>query len=66
MCMLRGGKKKKTNLHLENINIWEGKLCALGVWRSVRGNSLHMDSVWIWLSRSGSFGLQVFIEQGMI
>ena len=64
--MLRGGKKKKTNLHLENIKIWEGKLYALGVWRSVRGNSLHMDSVWIWLSRSGSFGLQVFIEQGMI
>ena len=65
--MLRWGKEKKNStLCPKNIKICEGKLCALGVWRSVRGKSLHMDNVWIWLSRSGSFGLQVFIEQGMI
>ena len=42
---VEGGKRKKTTLYPENIKICEGKLCALGVWRSVRGNSLHMESV---------------------
>ena len=52
--------EKKSTLHLENIKICEGKLCALGVWRLVRGNSLHMDSVSIWLAGSDSFDHQVF------
>ena len=41
----KGKREKKSTLHLENIKICEEKLCALGVWRLVRGNSLHMDSV---------------------
>ena len=40
-----GKRKKKSTPRLENIKIYEGKLCALGAWRLVRGNALHMDSV---------------------
>ena len=63
-----GKRKEKKNPTLcpENIKICEGKLCALGVWRSVRGKSLHMDNVSIWLMGSGSIDFQVFVEQDMI
>ena len=33
----KGKREKKYTLHLENIKICEEKLCALGVWRLVRG-----------------------------